>query len=966
MVGARRPAKAEGVGRLPGVSSYFRGGDPRKWHTGIPTYRRLRFSGIYPGIDAVVYGNQRLMETDYVVSPGRNPGLLKMKVDGARALRLTAKGDLDLVADDATVTQRRPVAYQTLAGKRQPVPVRYAMLGRNEVGIKVGRYDHGRPLIIDPVLTYGTYLGGTGIDAANAIAVDAQGNAYVTGRTSSLDFPTNPPTQGKTGKWGDSQDAFVTKLSPNGSQILYSAYLGGGNKDEGMAIQVDAQGATYVAGWTDSKYEPANPAFGDNVENPGFPTTQGAYDPVGKAYIDNHDAFILKINPEGTSLVYSTYLGDAMPDQANGIAVAADGSVVVVGMTRSSLDPSYPEQFRDFPTTDNALQRKFGGGDVLAGDAFVARLSADGSTLLYSTYLGGKGGDTANAVALDRQGNIYVAGRTGSDDFPATNGAFQTRYVGGGLVLYGDAFVTKLDPTGTRILYSTYLGGGDADEATAIAVDTSGSAVVAGYTYSSPLDTPFPTTAGTFQPSKAFDPHCPHVYDETDAAGNVIGSIEKTGYCNDGFVAKLGPDGSSLVYSTHVGGNQVDQAQALALDPAGDAYVGGWSKSSDLIDPGAPTLGTGGDQDGFLIKLDPTGHGLFLVKTGMRLQSIAVGAGGAIYLAGIIYNGSLQTTPGVAQPTFGGSVSDGFVMRIQDGDGTPAGGPPGGPPTTAGVPTSDQYTVAVTGGSIKLYAGQDPELHLLVRAIPKDPSLPDAQVPVEIWGPDGNLVVSGQLRLVKGGGLVDLIDVGSKAVEGDYQARLKFADKELTFVFEFMGDPKVAEPRVQASAPADGSLALTWAAVPGALGYWVQLYGVTKDQATNNPVYTEIGWSSSHGQTSFAVPAGSLKAGSDYAALVYPLTLDPDATPLANGFWGNVTEVDFKSGASTTTPPPTQLPGDLDGDGKQDIRDVITMLKMVAGLTPVTDPAKLAGDMNADGKLDIRDVVALLRKVAGL
>ncbi|HEY3280785.1 MAG TPA: dockerin type I repeat-containing protein [Armatimonadota bacterium] len=288
------------------------------------------------------------------------------------------------------------------------------------------------------------------------------------------------------------------------------------------------------------------------------------------------------------------------------------------------------------------------------------------------------------------------------------------------------------------------------------------------------------------------------------------------------------------------------------------------------------------------------------------------------------------------------------------------------PRDAASVPTADQFSLDATGGSIKLYADKENELHLLVRLVPTAQGLPEVGLPVEVWGPDGSQVAGGTLRIPAGGGLVDLVDVGIVAKEGDYQARFMFADKEATFVFMFLGDPKLAEPQVQASAPADGSLALTWNAVPGALGYWVQLYEVTKDPGGGSSTYMEARWSSSHGQTSWVLPAGSLKASTGYAALVYPLTLDPDASPLANGYWGSVTQVDFASGGNTTPPPPTQLPGDLDSNGKQDIRDVIAVLKMVAGLTPVTDPSVTAGDMNADGKLDIRDVVDLLHKVAGL
>jgi hypothetical protein len=481
----------------------------------------------------------------------------------------------------------------------------YVIKDGHRVGFEVAAYDKARPLVIDPVLLYSTYAGGSGNDYANGIAVDAAGNAYVTGATYSTNFPATAgvfQTALRTG----SEDTFVMKLEPGGTALVYSTYLGGNGKDSGLSIAVDAIGNAYVTGFTDST---------------NFPATAGAFQTRSRGF---EDAFVTKLNSNGTALLYSSYLGGNGTDAGQGIAIDSAGNAYVTGTTFST----------NFPTTAGAFQTAPGAGFY---DAFVAKLSPTGAALVYSTYLGG-GYDAGTGIAVDVEGSAYVTGTTDSaSGFPITAGAFQTTYGGGD----GDAFVTKLNAAGTALIYSTFLGGSGYDFGYGIAVDTAGYAYVTGFAGS----TNFPATPGAFQ--------------------TVSGGIYNA------FVTKVSPAGTALVYSTYLGGNLADQGRGIAVDSAGSAYVTGMTSSPNFpVSAGVFQTTYGGDiYDAFVTKLDPTGTGLvystYLGGSGVDQSfGIAVDGGGTAYVAGTTSSTDFRATPGAFQTASGGGF-DAFVMKIQ-------------------------------------------------------------------------------------------------------------------------------------------------------------------------------------------------------------------------------------------------------------------------------------------------------------
>jgi hypothetical protein len=405
--GANLEPQVIGKDALPGRVNYLRGKDPARWHTQIPTYAKVAYEGIYPGVDLVYYGNQGQLEYDFVVAPGGDPGVLKLVFRGADRIEINAAGELVLATASGDIRMHAPVIYQETAGVRTTVAGGYVLKETQEVSFEVAAYDTSRPLVIDPMLVYSTYLGGSGGDFGDGIAVDDRGNAYVTGDTTSTDFPTVNAVQPTLGGGSDAfLDAFVAKLTPQGSQLLYSTYLGGSGFDRGDGIAVDDRGNAYVAG---------------NTTSTDFPTVNAVQPTFGGG---NLDAFVAKLTPHGSQLLYSTYLGGSGDEFGNGIAVDDRGNAYVTGQTAST----------DFPTV-NAVQPTFRGGNF---DAFVTKLTRNGSQLLYSTYLGGSGGDFGTGIAVDDRGNAYVTAGTDSIDFPTVNAVQPT--LGGG----SDGFVAKL------------------------------------------------------------------------------------------------------------------------------------------------------------------------------------------------------------------------------------------------------------------------------------------------------------------------------------------------------------------------------------------------------------------------------------------------------------------------------------------------------------------------------------------
>ena len=529
-VGANPEPRVVGAEELPDKANYFIGNDPAKWRTNVPTYARVQYTDVYPGIDLIYYGSQRRLEYDFVVRPGADPRTIALGFQGADKLEVDPQGDLVLHTGAGEIRQRKPVIYQEIGGVRREIAGGYVLKGESRVGFHVAVYDTSRPLVIDPALVYSTYLGGSADDAGVGIAVDAAGNAYVTGSTASANFPTTAGAfQTTLGGGGVGFDAFVTKLNSTGSALLYSTYLGGSNNDDsGVGIAVDGAGNAYVTG----------SAFSTD-----FPTTPGAFQ---SSFGGVRDAFVTKLNPTGSTLVYSTYLGGTGDDGGVSIAVDTAGSAYVSGFAQAG-----------FPTTTAAFQPGFGGGPY---DAFVTKLGSTGSALVYSTYLGGSGDDEVfGGLAVDASGNAYVTGFTTSANFPTTPGAFQTTFGGAGPLGFGDAFVTKLNSTGSMPVFSTYLGGSGDDFGAGIAVDGNGNAYIAGSTAS----TNFPTTPGAFQ--------------TTFGGSGPLG-------LGDAFVTKLNPTGSALIYSTYLGGSGDDFATRIAVDvlPNPSAYVTGNTASTNF------------------------------------------------------------------------------------------------------------------------------------------------------------------------------------------------------------------------------------------------------------------------------------------------------------------------------------------------------------------------------------------------
>ena len=448
--------------------------------------------------------------------------------EGLTGLRLDEQGNLVLQTAGGEILQQRPIVYQEAEGVRHELFGGYVLKAKNQIAFEVGAYDPDRPLVIDPVLLYSTYLGGSELDEGFGVAADALGNAYVTGFTFSPDFPTASPLQPE--QEGVLADAFITKVSADGSTLLYSTYLGGGGADVGYAIALDADGNAYVGGSTASF---------------DFPTVNPVQD-VLKGGTFGRDGFVTKLNVSGSAIVFSTYLGGGENDQVRGLAVDALGDVYAAGHTRSP----------DFPTTVAAFDTTHGGGNCQAGrgpcnDAFVSRLDLSSATLVYSTFLGGGGDvlgeDFAEDIAVDADGNAYVTGFTNSaEDFPTVN---PIQASNGG---FPDAFVTKVNPSGTALVYSTYLGGPGNERGFGIAVDADGNAYVAGTTSLSGFPTANPIQA-------------------TSGGGGT-----------DAFVTKVNAAGTALVYSTYLGGDGTDVGLAIAIDSEGNAFVTGFTASTNL------------------------------------------------------------------------------------------------------------------------------------------------------------------------------------------------------------------------------------------------------------------------------------------------------------------------------------------------------------------------------------------------
>jgi hypothetical protein len=642
----------EQVGKI----NYLIGNDAKAWHVNIPTYAKVKQRNLYPGIDVVYYGTQQRLEYDFVVSPGANPRAIAFAFSNADKVRLDKNGNLIVSVVAGDVRMRKPLAYQQNGkGQRQLIAANYILRGRNGAAISVGSYDHSRELVIDPILEYSTYLGGSNIDGGNAIAVAQDKTAFIAGGTFSTNFPTAHPLQPNHGGPDDfARDAFVAKLSADGSTLLYATYLGGSSEDIANGIAIDTFGNAYVAGTTLS---------GD------FPVTFGAANTLcggdgkcgstwnGKGLIVSN-GFVAKLNPAGSQLIYSTFIGEYENVRVQAIAVDKDEIAYVTGQTGPNLPVTVPippdtQPPPPFPITASAFQPAIAGED----DAFVAKISASGSTILYSSYLGGDNEDSAYGIAVDGTANAYVTGLTYSVSFPVTGSALQSANAGA-----GDAFFTKVntDASGAASLaYSTLLGGSGVEQGNAVAVDANGNVYVAGLT-SSPGFTSLRPYGGNgdafiakFNPSLSGSASLLYftylggsLADSAggiaiDSDGNayvtgstvspdfpVVGAVFQPVYGGgnaDAFVTKLDPTGASIIYSTFLGGSNTESGNSVAVDSIGSAYVTGQTCSLDFPLTNPEQAGSGGNCDAFISKVSVL-NGIILNPTGLVFQSLNVGA----------------------------------------------------------------------------------------------------------------------------------------------------------------------------------------------------------------------------------------------------------------------------------------------------------------------------------------------------
>jgi hypothetical protein len=636
-VGAAPAPELVGLDRLPGTVNYYLGRDRAQWRTGISTYARVKYEGIYPGVDAVFYGNQRQLEHDFVVAPGHDPDAITLRAQGANALAVDRAGDLIVSVAGGALRLLKPFIYQEVDGVRRPVRGGYILKGEGLFGFQVSAYDASRPLIIDPVLSYSTYLGGDADDYGYAVTVDSVGNVYLTGSTNSTNWPVSNAAQGTFGGGGVScpsdlptrvcYDAFVTKLNAAGNTILYSTYLGLPGDDEGRAIAVDPAGNAYVTGRLSLAGDP----------------------PLEDLYIYPY-ALVAKLGPTGNLIYGGAFGGDSSGVIGLGIAADSAGRAYVTGEVDGGT----------IPTTSGAIQPA--RGEMI--DAFVSVFSPDGY-VLYSTYLGGSGDycgvceSSGRGIAVDGSGYIYVTGLAGPS-FPVTANAFQREFRG-----FWQAFVVQIDPTraGTAgLVYSTLLGGSQTEVGQSIALDPAGKVYVTGAAKSDDL----PTTAGAYDRSCGTDGLC----NPTTVCVPGTPPVCETKAQEDVFVAKfdLARSGSaSLLYSTYVGGSGRDEGSAIAVDASGKAYVTGFTVSPDFptVNPLQPTHG--GNREAIVFTLNPSAsqlvHSTFMGGGGDdEGYGIALDASGNTYVTGYTGSGAFPIVNPL-RPRSGGWEA--FIAKIQ-------------------------------------------------------------------------------------------------------------------------------------------------------------------------------------------------------------------------------------------------------------------------------------------------------------
>jgi len=656
-VGANPAPSMVGATPLPGHANYLIGNRPEQWHTHIPTWSQVRYEHLYRGVDLAVYGDREHLEYDLIAAPGAHLEDVRLRFDGAERLEVDRDGDLIVHTRTGQLRHHKPVIYQESARGRRPIPGGYVLTGPLEVGVQVAAYDRQKPLIVDPELSYSTYLGGDVSDMGFAIAADARGNAYVTGTTRSANFPTANPLQPVQASVG--ADAFVTKIDASGA-LVFSTYLGGTGIEDGVGVQagiaVDGDGNVYVTGTTQSSDFP--------LENPAQsnPSVTGLTFGL---------AFVSKLDPSGAALMYSTYLGGSTGASGAGIAVDTQGNAYVAGEAGQDVVPGVPDAA--FPTTKGAYQTICTAAPTCNGSTphgFLTKFDPDGG-VVYSTLLGGNDTDIVRGVAVDRAGNAYLTGATYSDQgFPL--GGLQPALAGG-----ADAFVAKLDASGSHLVYFTYLGGSGglrADGGYGIALGGSDSVYIVGQTFAPD----FPTTAGVVQPGF------------TDDAVSEL------------FLAKLDLSASALRYSTFLPGCK---AAGVALDTGGNAYVLGQTNSTCPITPVEPLQALGGGidtgaDDAFVTVVNPTGTTLLfstpLGGAGYELGlGIAVDPSGHIYATGATSSADFPTVHAVQTLLKSPNLSNAYVARISPAVELP---PPGDANCDLRVTAADLTALAILIG----------------------------------------------------------------------------------------------------------------------------------------------------------------------------------------------------------------------------------------------------------------------------
>jgi hypothetical protein len=634
--------------RLPGVVNYFNGPDSKNWHTGLATFERLRYKNVYPGIDLIYYGNQGQLEFDFELAPGADFKSIRIHFEGADNIRLDRNGNLVVTGKGGEVSFKKPLIYQlSERDEREFVAGTFQPAGRNTVAFAISGYDHARPLVIDPILNYSTYIGP--LAEGTSIAVDQNGEAFVTG-LATLDFPTTAgsyqpvgtPSSSAGNIWPEVGKPFVAKFNSQGTALLYSTFLSGSGIDAAYGLALDASGEAFVVGTTSST---------------DFPITTGALQKANVA--SQTTGFVTKLNSSGSALVYSTYIGGSASTTIEKVAVDAAGDAYLTG---STLDTNFPVTAGAYMT---AAPIKAAGG---SGSAFVAKLNPAGTAFGYSTYLGGNEWDAAFALAVDSAGEAFVGGVTTSNNFPVTAGVIQGSRQAGNQQA---GFVTKLNSPGSALVYSTYLAGGLTDSVNAIALDSGGNAYAAGSTNSSN----FPVTPGAFQSRIGID---------------YFGDSQ-----TNAFVSEFNSDATALNYSTFLGGgisagvdaNEGDAANTIALDQHGLVYLSGSACTADFpITPGAFELENldgeySGQCSAFLTIMNPVPQTPLIYSTyfggtgnqnppsdgptnGDDIISLALDPSGNVYLTGFTYSVDFPTTAGVIETSFEGPSEEALVAEF--------------------------------------------------------------------------------------------------------------------------------------------------------------------------------------------------------------------------------------------------------------------------------------------------------------